>query len=144
MRFLAGAAQYFLNCILRAYDCQLWRMGMIHVRVLRHFVPEKSTSCGVDKPAIHFRFYLSKLKPYLSHTEGVGSGRTNSLVFFCEKKKLSGHNPPPLNHVFGVTLACTSFPVPAGAIYVVLIIYSWRKQLLSNKTGCTCIRLETL
>ena len=38
MRFLAGTAQYLLNCILRAnsgssYNCQLWRMGMIHVRV---------------------------------------------------------------------------------------------------------------
>ena len=36
MRFLAGTAQYLLNHILRRimdYNCQLWRIGMIHVRV---------------------------------------------------------------------------------------------------------------
>ena len=33
MRLLAGTAQYLLNCILLAYNCQLWWMEMIHVRV---------------------------------------------------------------------------------------------------------------
>ena len=68
---------------------------------------------------IRFRFYLSKLNltcPILS-TECVGSGRTNSHVFFGEKK-----NAWPLNHGFGVTLACTLFPVPVGSICVVLMI----------------------
>ena len=114
MRFLAGAAQYLLNCILRAYDCQLWRMGMIHVRVLRHFVPEKSTSCGVDKLAIHFRFYLSKLKPYLSHTEGVGSERTNSHVFFCEKKMLSGSQSAAIESWVWHNIGMHVVPSPCG------------------------------
>ena len=43
-------------------------------------------------------------------------------VFFGEKKMLAGHNPPPLNHGFGVILACTSFLVPVGTIFVVLMI----------------------
>ena len=34
MRCLAGTAPYLLICIMRA---QLWRMGMIHVRVFKAF-----------------------------------------------------------------------------------------------------------
>ena len=41
---------------------------------------------------------------------------------FSVKKKYLGHNPPPLNHGFGVTLACTSFLVPVDTIFVVLMI----------------------
>ena len=29
----AGTAQHLLNCVLLDYNCQLWPMGMIHVRV---------------------------------------------------------------------------------------------------------------
>ena len=43
-------------------------------------------------------------------------------MFFGEKKILAGHNPPPLNHGFGVILACTSFLVPVDTIFVVLIL----------------------
>ena len=58
----------------------------------------------------------------------VGSGQTNSHVFLREKKCL-GHNPPPLIHGFGVTLACTSFPVPVDTIFVVLSCHKQRIKL---------------
>ena len=67
MRFLAGTAQYLLNCILRANNGLLIVAdGNDTCTCLRHFVPEKSASCGRGGQTIHFRFY--QLKPYLSHT----------------------------------------------------------------------------
>ena len=88
---------------------------------LRHFVQEKpSASCGMDKLFI-FIFISVNYNPILG-TEYYGSGETNSHVFFGEKKMLAGHNPPPLNHGFGVILACTSFLVPVDTIFVVLMI----------------------
>ena len=46
------------------------------------------------------------------------AGKQIAPGFFGEKKCL-GHNLPPLNHGFGVILACTSFLVPVGTIFVV-------------------------
>ena len=45
-----------------------------------------------------------------------------ATCFSVKKKMLAGHNPPPLNHGFGVILACTSFLVPVDTIFVVLMI----------------------
>ena len=75
---------------------------------LRHF------GCGVDKLFIFVFISVNEnlTCPILS-TECVGSGRTNSHVFFGEKKNA---------YLITVTLACTSFPVPVGTIYVVLMI----------------------
>ena len=61
------------------YNCQLWRMGMIHVRVA--FCTRKERQAAGWR---NYSFYLSKLNltcPILS-TECVGSGRTNIHVFF--------------------------------------------------------------
>ena len=60
---------------------------------------------------IHFRFYLSKLKPYLSPylvLSALVAGEQITTCFSVKKKC----NPP----------ACTSFPVPVGTIFVVLMI----------------------
>ena len=51
------------------YNCQLWRIGMIHVRAcLRHFVQEISRRKLRDGQTVHFHFYLNKLKSYFSHS----------------------------------------------------------------------------
>ena len=78
---------------------------------LRHFVQEKSASCGVDKL---FIFVFISVKSYFSPI--LSTMLANN---FSVKIKCLGHNPPPLNHGFGVTLTCTSFPVPADTIFVV-------------------------
>ena len=50
------------------YNCQLWRMGMIHVRVyMKAFCTRKERKLR-DGQTIHFRFDLSKLKSYFSHS----------------------------------------------------------------------------
>ena len=50
------------------YNCQLWRMGMIHVRVyMKAFCTRKERKLR-DGQTIHFHFYLSKLKSYFSHS----------------------------------------------------------------------------
>ena len=41
---------------------------------------------------------------------------------FSVKKNTWVTNPPPLNHGFGVILACTSFLVPVDTIFVVVMI----------------------
>ena len=46
------------------YNCQLWRIGMIHVRVYMK-AKERKLRGG---QTIHFHFYLSKLKSYFSHS----------------------------------------------------------------------------
>ena len=71
-----------LNCILRGYNCQLWRMGM-NMYVFKAFCTRKERKLR-DGQTIHFRFYLSELKSYLSHTYTVcvGSEQTNSHVLF--------------------------------------------------------------
>ena len=50
---------------------------------------------------------------------------------FLGEKKCLGHNPPPLNHGFGVDLALayTSFPVPKDTIFVVFSCHKQRIKL---------------
>ena len=50
------------------------------------------------------------------------AGKHITTCFLVKKKMLAGHNPPSLNHGFGVILACTSFLVPVDTILVVLLI----------------------
>ena len=50
------------------------------------------------------------------------AGKQIATCFSVKKKMLVGHNPPPLNHGFGVIMACTSFRVPVDTIFVVLMI----------------------
>ena len=49
------------------YNCQLWRMGMIHMYVFKAFCTRKERKLR-DGQTIHFHFYLSKLKSYFSHS----------------------------------------------------------------------------
>ena len=75
----------------------------------------------MDKLFIFVFISVTLLVPYLVLSALV-AGEQIIATCFSVKKKCLGHNLPPFHHGFGVTLACTSFPVPVGTIFVVLMI----------------------
>ena len=69
--FHPWASSWYCSILIALYIvglyCQLWRMGMIHVRVLG-ILYQKRAQAARGGQTILFRFYLSVLKPYLSHS----------------------------------------------------------------------------